>query len=320
MVARFAILWFAIHLLPVLNLSAFGTDFMVQERYVYIPSVGFSLLVAMGLTRIPIDRWFTLGSRATVQAMLVALVVLLFTVKTVAQNTVWKDDMTLWAHSAEVADDQAMAHFVLGHKYIDRQMMKEAADELEKFMEIRPDNLVVINNLAAAHLLAYEYEYAFDRAHADRAHIDRAIGLCNIGLGMKATNSEQSSMYDLLGKAYSYETSMKNLDRSVYFFQSALRIEPDNPIFNFHLGTAYCKQQKFDNALPYLTRAMQQTSDIPDIYKVLAAAYQGKGELQEAVTYYETYLKRIPNAADAASITQQVNQLRAQLNVPPPQS
>ncbi|HET9529620.1 MAG TPA: hypothetical protein VFQ92_04665, partial [Blastocatellia bacterium] len=47
--ARFGILWFFIHLLPVLNLSAFAVEFMVQERYVYIPSLGFSLLVAMGL-------------------------------------------------------------------------------------------------------------------------------------------------------------------------------------------------------------------------------------------------------------------------------
>src|SRR6185503_10622760 len=47
--AKFAILWFGIHLLPVLNLSAFGQDFMVQERYVYTSSIGFSLLIAMSL-------------------------------------------------------------------------------------------------------------------------------------------------------------------------------------------------------------------------------------------------------------------------------
>src|SRR5215216_676656 len=59
-VARFAMLWFAVNLLPVLNLSAFGQDFLVQERYVYISSIGFSLLMAMMLVRIPFDKWFTL--------------------------------------------------------------------------------------------------------------------------------------------------------------------------------------------------------------------------------------------------------------------
>jgi protein O-mannosyl-transferase len=380
--ARFGILWFAINLLPVLNLSALGTDFLVQERYVYIASVGFSLLVALALVRIPlgkrvsllaaraafvmaitllltwplasiivergidldnspmmqtiliigitllaaaalafipVEKRFKPGSRMTVQVFVVAVLALLLTTKTFAQNFSWKDDMTLWVHSAEVADDQAMAHYVLGHKYIDRQMMDKAIEELEKFMEMRSDNVIVVNNLAAAHLLRYENEFTFDRAHADRAHVDRAIALCNTGLTLKPSVATTASIYDLLGKAYSYETPLKNLDRSIYFFQSGLRVEPENPVINFHLGTAYYKQQKLDAALEYLTRALQETTEIPDLYKILAAVYQGKGQLPEAIQYYDLYLKKIPNAADAAAITQQVKDLRAQLN-PPPQS
>ncbi|HKQ04988.1 MAG TPA: tetratricopeptide repeat protein [Blastocatellia bacterium] len=374
-VARFAILWFAINLLPVLNLSAFGTDFLVQERYVYIPSVGFTLLLAMALVRIPTgqrakrlvtraalalamtpvvyglsslfvasgfalddapatrtglsiaitllvaaglafvpaERWQA-TRRLTIPGLIVGILALQMAGKTAAQNAFWKDDMTLWSHSAEVADDQAMAHFVLGHKYIDRQQMDKAVEELEKFMTLRQNNTIVLNNLAAAHLLRYEEEYTFDRSHADRGHIDRAIALCDAGLALNPAVSTQASMYDLLGKAYSYETPLKNLDRSIYFFQTSLRLEPENPIFSVHLGTAYFKQQKLDAAQEYLTRALQQTSEIPDLYKVLAAVYQLKGQLQEAIQYYDLYLKKTPNAVDAATITQQVKDLRAQLN------
>jgi tetratricopeptide (TPR) repeat protein len=379
-IARFGILWFAINLLPVLNLSAFGTDFMLQERYVYTPSVGFSLLVAMALARIPlgreasrlvaraafvlavtllltwpladiivergialdnspvmqtvimlgimllaaaplalipVEKWFKPGGRVTVRAFIVAVLALLLTTKTFAQNLSWKDDMSLWMHSAEVADDQAMAHYVLGHKYIDKNIMDKAVEELEKFMALRPNNVVVMNNLAAAHLLRYESEYTYDRAHADRSHVDRAIALCNTGLALQPAALTMASMYDLLGKAYSYETPLKNLDRSIYFFQSGLRLDQGNPIINFHLGTAYYKEQKLDAALQYLTIALQQSSDIPDLYKILAAVYQGKGQLQEAIQYYDLYLKRIPNAVDAPSINQQVKDLRAQLSPPP---
>jgi tetratricopeptide (TPR) repeat protein len=375
LVARFAILWFAVNLLPVLNLSAFGTDFLVQERYVYISSIGFSLLLAMALVRIPtvqkarlslsrvvlalalvpviyglasmlvergialddapamqtiislaitalvaaglafvrFEKWHTYR-RITAQGLIVGVLALQMAGKTAAQNFSWKDDMTLWTNSAEAADDQAMAHFVLGHKYIDRRQMDKAIEELEKFMTLRANNTIVVNNLAAAHLLRYEEEYTFDRPHADRAHIDRAIALCNAGLALDAPVSTQAAMYDLLGKCYSYETPLKNLDRSVYFFQTSLRLEPDNPIFNTHLGTAYFKQQKLDAAQEYLTRALQQTTEIPDLYKVLAAVYQLKGQLKEAIAYYDLYLKKTPNAVDAASINQQVKDLRAQLN------
>jgi Tetratricopeptide repeat len=381
--ARFALLWFAINLVPVLNLGAFGQDFLVQERYVYLPSVGFSLLLAMALGRlplgqlgkrlaargallvavtllftrplatfivergialddqpaaqtvvvalimlavaaalafVPVEKWLKPGRRMTVRAFVVAVLAVLLTAKTFAQNSSWEDDMTLWTRSAEVADDQPMSHFVLGHKYIDKQRMDKAIEELEKFMALRPDNTIVLNNLAAAHLLRYEEEYTFDRPHADRAHIDRALALCNKGLSLNAPVSTQASMYDLLGKCYSYETPLKNLDRSVYFFQTSLSLEPGNPIFAVHLGTAYFKQQKFDAAQQYLTQALQESTEIPDLYKILAAVYQSKGQLQEAIQYYDLYLKKTPNAVDAASINQQVQVLRAQVNAPSPQS
>src|SRR5437867_1100179 len=100
-VARFAILWFAVNLLPVLNLSAFIEDFLVQERYVYIPSIGFSLLVAMAIAKIPIEKWLPFGSRRVAQTALVGLLVLLLGGKSFAQNTSWKDDLTLWTYGAE---------------------------------------------------------------------------------------------------------------------------------------------------------------------------------------------------------------------------
>ena len=72
-IARFAILWFFINLLPVLNLSAFAEEFLVQERYLYIPSIGFSLLVAIGLTKIPIEKWIPIGTRRVAQTAVMAI-------------------------------------------------------------------------------------------------------------------------------------------------------------------------------------------------------------------------------------------------------
>jgi hypothetical protein len=177
-VARFAVLWFAINLLPVLNLSAFGLEFLVQERYVYIPSIGFSLLVAMALVKLPIDRWFTFGSRRTAQAVVVAVVVLALAGKTFAQNTVWKDDLSLWTYGVEAAPEQPMSHYILAHKYIDYRDPEMAIQELEAYMKLKQDNPIVLSNLAAAHLLTYQNQTALNPAGADRAHLDRAVALC----------------------------------------------------------------------------------------------------------------------------------------------
>ena len=312
-VARFAILWFVVNLLPVLNLSAFVQDFIVQERYVYIPSIGFSLLLAMGLARIPLHKWFTLGSRRTAQAALVGVLVVLFTGQTLAQNTIWKDDMTLWKRSAERADDQPMSHFVLGHKYLDLQDQESAVREFERYMEMNPNNPVVITNLSSAYLILYQRQYMGNRARADRAYLDRAAALCEQGLRL-VPNSP--SLWDTYGLIYTYDTSLKNLDKAASFFGRGLQYQPENGMLNFHLGSTFVKQQQYDRALPYLQQALQLTDSLPDIHKFIGVIYQQKGSVQEAIDHYEMYLKQTPPPFDAPDINKEITKLRERLNNP----
>lgn len=319
--ARFAILWFTINLLPVLNLSAFGEEFLVQERYVYISSIGFSLLLAMGLVKIPIEKWFTLGSRRTAQVALVGLIALLMTGKTIAQNSVWKDDMTLWEHGAEVAEDQPMPHYVLGHKYFNLQQIDKMAEELERFVELKQDNLVVITNLASAHLILYQEEIK-KTGKGDRSHLDRIIALCELGL---KRNDKTPTLLDTLGTAYTYEGELRNYDRAIWFIQHGLEQEPNNPVFNLHLGQAFLmrgdtKRGDIDSALRYLNIACKLQDTMYDGYKFLAYAYRAKGQFQAAVENFNHYLKAQPTPSDAPIITQQLKDLQSQMDKGSPQS
>src|SRR5215213_8913528 len=139
--ARFAIIWFGINLLPVLNLGAVAESFMVQERYLYIPSVGFSLLIAMGLAKLPVEQWLAIGTRRTAQAAVIVVIALLFTGKTIAQNQVWKDDLTLWTHGVEAAPDQSMSYFILGSHYIKEQRADKIVETYEEYVKLDPKNL-----------------------------------------------------------------------------------------------------------------------------------------------------------------------------------
>jgi tetratricopeptide (TPR) repeat protein len=316
-VARFAILWFVINLLPVLNLSAFGQEFLVQERYVYIPSIGFSLLVAMGLVKLPIDRWFTLGSRRTAQAVVVAIVALALTGKTLAQNTVWKDDLTLWIYGVEAAPEQPMSHYILAHKYIDQRAPEMAIQELEAYMQLKKDNLIVLSNLAAAHLVSYQNQAAVNPATADRAHLDRAAALCERGLGI---NDNQPTLWDTLGTIYTFDTSLKNYDRAVGCFDRALQLQPDNGMVNFHLGATLAKKGNDDGAIHYLEESRKFQPDLPDVYKFLAYLYRGKGQVQLAVDCLTRYLRLQPDAVDAQRISKELQDLKEQLRDGAPKS
>lgn len=315
--ARFAILWFAIHLLPVLNLSAFTQEFMVQERYVYVPSIGFSLLVAMALVRIPVEKWISIGRARTAQFGLVAILVLILTGKTLSQNAVWRDDMTLWVHGAEVRPEEPISHYTLGHKYIQQEKPEKAVEELEEYMRLNPKNLGVINNLAAAHLVVYQYQSAANPATADRAHLDRAVALCEKGLSV---TDQMPLLWDTLGTVYTYDTSLKNYDRAIACFERGLQQQPENGMLNFHLGATLAKEGNYEKGIHYLETARQLQSDLPDVYKFLAYVYRDKGQLQLAVDNLIKYLQLKPDAFDQSKVKKDVEDLRAQLKNGPARS
>lgn len=306
-IAKLAALWFGVHMLPVLNIGAFDYRFMIQERYLYIPSIGFSLLAGLALSKIPMPRLEPLGRTAARWAA-PALISALLAAKTFAQNPVWKDDATLYAHGTEVAADQGMPHLMLGFHYLKLQQFDKVVEFFEKYLKLVPDDLSVINNLANAHLQMYELTM-------DRAHIDRAIALCQRGLQL---DPGFAVLWDTYGHCYTYDTDRKNYEFARYCFARALELDPQLPIANFHMGATYVKEGKYDAALKFLELARDQLPEFPDTHKFLSYAYAGLNRFQEAVDSLTQYIKLAPGASDVGSETLRLESLRAKLEKSPP--
>jgi len=316
MLARFGILWFAVNLLPVLNLSAFGEDFLVQERYVYVPSIGFSLLIALALLKIPLEKLIPIKSRRIAQISVTAVLVLLLGGKSLAQNTIWKDDMTLWYHGEEAASEQFMSHYILGHKLINLGEYVLAAQRLEECLKLSPENLVVISNLASADVLIFQYQFANNPVTADHALLERALELCEKGL---SKTSEFPPIWDTLGTIYTFETNLKNYDRAIACFQRGLALSPGNAMMTFHLGGTLAKNGDLDNGMKLLQLALEMNSGIVDAHKFLAYIYKAKGQYKEAIDELNTYVRMQPNAPDASKAAKDVQDLRALLQATSPQ-
>lgn len=315
--ARFGLLWFFVNLLPVLNLSAFGEDFLVQERYVYIPSIGFSLLVAMALARLPVEKLLPVGSRIKAQAALVVALLLLLSGKSLAQNAVWKDDITVWNHGVATAPEQPMSHFILGHKLLNRGDYKGAIEEFEKYMTIIPDNPIVLGNLASALVLTYQNDLATGVLVPDRAPLDRALELCEKGLGIDPMSA---TLWDAMGNVHTFETGLKNYDRAIGCFERGLLVAPENPMIKFHLGGTLIKKGKLDDGIALLQEAVARSPEIVDAHKFLAYAYRARGQFKPAIEELTLYLKLKPDAPDASKISKDVDDLRARLQPVSPQS
>jgi tetratricopeptide (TPR) repeat protein len=94
--ALLAALWVLITLLPAMNVAALGRN-PFTERYLYLPSVGFCLLLSLA------GAW--LVERAPSRLRLALSLILLlpivggFMAETIARNPDWRDDATLWSET-----------------------------------------------------------------------------------------------------------------------------------------------------------------------------------------------------------------------------
>ena len=237
--------------------------------------------------------------------------------KSLAQNTVWRDDLTVWSHGVAVASEQSMPHYVLGHKLINFGEFERAAYHFEQFLKISPDNLIVINNLASANVIMYQNAVVQNPAAANRALLDRALELCEKGL---AKSRDLPALWDTMGTIFTFETGLKNYDRAIACFQRGLSINPQNAMIAFHLGGTLTKKGDLENGVRHLNAALELDPRLTDAHKFLAYAYRARGQLREAVEALSTYLRLQPNAPDASKLAKDLQDFRAQLSAASPQS
>src|SRR5258708_35600434 len=137
--ASFALVWFLLTLAPVLNMRWMVSN-VFAERYLYLPSVGFSWLAAYGVRKL----WLFLDPRPAVLrgalAFSLGAIGIVCVIKTVRQNTVWRDQETFIRHSLASSSDGGFTRANLGAIDWDRGDVAGAEREwLQAFSE-QPKN------------------------------------------------------------------------------------------------------------------------------------------------------------------------------------
>jgi hypothetical protein len=138
--------WTVVTLLPVLNLVPIP-GFAMAERYLYLPSVGFCLLVAALLR-----RGLSRGASAARVPLLAALAALLIAFAATIQirTREWADPIRLYEAMAEKTPASFFVQSNLGLHYLRDGRAPEAVAVLQRARDLEPTNPVAWNNLGVA--------------------------------------------------------------------------------------------------------------------------------------------------------------------------
>jgi len=152
----FGILWFFATLLPVLQLIPLQER--VAERFLYIPSIGFAVVLSVILSRA-----YRLISPRWAKVLMVGGITMLMAMCAYAitnRNRDWKDEITLYSATIRDAPHAPRAHYNLGTIYLGRKQYDRAIPFLREATRLKPDYVEAFYNLACAHALKGEKEPA----------------------------------------------------------------------------------------------------------------------------------------------------------------
>lgn len=114
---------------------------LVKEEYLYLPIVGFSMLVGILFEKI--------GQKSMRMAGLLFLIPLIvFSILVFQRNTLWRDNSSILKDAVAKSPDSAILHYNMGVVYDDKDLFNEAVKEYEAAIKLNPRMVDAYYNIA----------------------------------------------------------------------------------------------------------------------------------------------------------------------------
>lgn len=226
-VALFSVGWFFITLLPVSNLVPLQV--FMAERYLYLPSAGFTLLAAWGiyhLYRGAQKRGLRWGSVAIV--LVVLSVIGLSLLQTTVRASEWRDELMLWGATIEDVPGSSRAYDNLGFAYEGLGDEEKAFGAFARAVELDGRNYRALANLGVAYAKREEYGESI-------THLQRSL----------AINPDYHKTHDKLGLVYA---ELGDFQKAEEHLRRAVELEPRYAKGYNDLGAVLGQQGRFGEA------------------------------------------------------------------------
>lgn len=211
----FSALWAAASLSPALYIPGVGArGSAFAERYLYIPSTGFAIILAAFLFVILKHLGEKLDKKRLERAFLTAAFALsaAYSMGTVLRNRVWENNYTLWKDTAEKTTDSSVVYINLGAAADAIGLRDEAIGAYNSALKLSPYSVELHNNLGVL--------------YSETGRLDEAIDAYRRAKALSFNYGTLSVIHLNLGDLY----MRKGLEKeAVAEYEKALDYDPENP-------------------------------------------------------------------------------------------
>jgi protein O-mannosyl-transferase len=255
-----AILFFLIPLIPVSNIF-FPIGTFMNERFIYISSLGFCLLVAY----ISICLLKTRGY-GFIPICVLPIVFILYGYKTIDRNKAWYNDYTLFTTDVKTSVNSAKSNCSAGG------ILLESTDTITDVVK-------------KANVLEQSKKYLLKAVSIHPTYVDALLLLGNVYFKMGNAYDSAMYYYTAILKIYPENNlAVRNMlavggiisepDQKIHVYEAVLNYDKNNFEANYHLGVLYGKvKNNIEKAIGYLEKAVQLNPESKDACVDLGVAY-----------------------------------------------
>merc|ERR1719192_3073663 len=142
-----AITWLILPFIPAANIF-FPVGFVVAERVLYLPSMGFSLIVSLGFHRL-YNQCNIVRVKSILRTASVLLVVI-HSLKTISRNADWRDEESIFLSGLKVNSKNAKLYNNVGHALENQKKYTDALILFKEAAKVQPDDIGAHINIGRA--------------------------------------------------------------------------------------------------------------------------------------------------------------------------
>ena len=258
------------------------------ERFIFTASLGYCIaLVFLVVKLLKADKLNISYANSQKVFFVMIAISMLYAVKTVARNEVWKNNLVLYKSGIETAPGSWRSHYLLGVQYTKllnaekdpaakKEIFNNAIEQFNSSYSILPSSDVSL-------LKGYAFEFG--------GYNDSAIAAYKLTLLLDSTNRQAASN---LGGMY---LRTNQLDAAIQLLSKVVARDTTFVDALYNLGAAYGNSGRFKEAEKYYVMAIRKTPNPqPNVLMSMSNIYKFMGDSANA-QYYRQQLYKSLNAA-----------------------
>ena len=282
----FFLLFFTGTLFAFLNIMRVGPG-IVAERFVFIPSIGFVLIVTLLLFevfKVPVTAELTKQNTGKL-FVFVGVVIALYSIRVIVRNPDWKNHLTIYEHDAKLAPRSAKLQSLLAAAYIDiiKQDQTLSTEQVGNYyrlaekafaasVDVYPAYYTSLNNLGMI-----EYIY-YKNMNSALDYFKKAI----------AADSNYTEAW--FNSASSYR-ELKNYPMAERSFLQTIKVNPKYNMAYIYLSKLYESEGRYDDVIKLNEDAINKGNASDAVYVNLGKVYLIMGDTAKAITNFNSSLE-----------------------------